>query len=273
MPTPAPEAHAKSSALYVTRNFWPVAIFAALLLFFGFYWFQGPSGSGVFLLGDTIFQYTLRIGGIVMAVLALLSLTGKLGVLALDGVGSAVIGVLLIISALLMMAGGDRSINQFIYMICGAMTISSGLRNWRDYRVLSGVGGASCTPPGAGYDPNFAQDYEQARSEPPGPSLASQLHERAQQAAAGEAGSPAKSPPVVSPLGESAEVASGTGAERPVPQDSGEHTPVSPPVMAEDEASGTPGAEEAPTSAEQDDTEPPDGFLAGFADEGPPRQP
>ena len=104
--------------------------------------------------------------------------------------------------------------------------------------------------------------------------MARQLREREQQAAAGEADSATKSPLEPHPPVGLVEVASGTDAEPRVPQDSGEHAPVSPAVMAEDEASDAPGAEEAPASAgEQGDAAPSDGFLAGFADDGSPRQP
>ena len=273
MPEPAPEARADSTAHHVTRNFWPIAIFAALLLFFGFYWFQRPSGSGVFLIGDTLFQYTLRIGGIVMAALALSSLTGKLGVLALDGVGSVAIGVLLIGSALLMLAGGDRSINQFIYIICGVMTASSGWRNWRDYRILSGGGGLGGSYGGGEYDPNFAQAYEQVKSEPAGPSLASQLRERTQQAASDEAEPPPERASTEPRPVEEAAPTSGRSPGRPVPQELVEPVSQSPHSAPEGEQTGASDPYEAPASTGDDDEEPPDGFLAGFADEGPPRRP
>jgi len=169
------------------------------------------------------------------------------------------------------MVGGDRSINQFIYIICGVMTVSSGRRNWRDYRILTGAGGTTGFHPGAEYDPNFARAYEQARSEPAGPSLASQLRERTQQEDAETVDSSTRGSAVTLPP---VEPVSEVDAERCVTQDSVELTPKSPPPMPEEEEVDAPDPYEAPASTgEGDDGEPPNGFLAGLADDGPPRQP
>ena len=226
------------------------------------------------LVAHNIFLWTMRIGGVALAVVTLWSWVGQVMALLLDAVVSVPTGVALILTAILFTAGGGVGLIVILYAVFGALFVSSGVRNWRDYRVLSGTGEAGRFAARSEYDPNFARSYEQVKSEPAGPSLASQLRERTQQAAAKEAEptpieASAQSRPV-----EAADAANGAGAEQSFQPIPAEPPSQSPPVVPQKEQIGASDPYEAPAPAgEDDDGEPPDGFLAGFADDGPPRQP
>lgn len=118
----------------VRRNFWPAAIAAGLMFYFGYGYFLSISGTGLFYAGDAIFQWTLRIGAIIMAFSAVSSLTGASAVLMFDGVFSVLIGALLILSAGLMILGGGFGINQVIYILCAMTFLNSGRHNVALYR-------------------------------------------------------------------------------------------------------------------------------------------
>jgi len=123
-------------AARVRQNAGSAFIAALCLNYFGYFHFAIPAVINTFTLGDAIFNYTLRIGGVIMAATLVASLTGKRWVLAIDGVASIAIGVALGLSALIMMLGGGLGINQLIYVFASGMFISAGLRNARDYRDL-----------------------------------------------------------------------------------------------------------------------------------------
>ncbi len=163
----------------VRQNAGSAAFAAACLLFFGFFWFVLPTVTNLFSLGDAICNYTLRFGGIAMAVAAVWSWTGRPKALLFDAITSVPIGLLLIASAVLMMLGGGFGLNQLLYILFGGMFIAAGVRNWRDYHALTGPGGDGAGGGPAAYDPGFEERYREARVEPPGSSLASQLLERA----------------------------------------------------------------------------------------------
>lgn len=121
-------------AALVRRNAVSAAIGAACLIYFGFYVSAVPNVTSLFSFGDALFVYTLRIGGVAMISIALGCLTGRIVFLLLDALASVPIGSGLIVSAVLMMAGGGGfSINFLLYVVFGGMFISAGLRNGRFY--------------------------------------------------------------------------------------------------------------------------------------------
>ena len=98
----------------VRRNARSAGYSAACLLFFGFGWFAPPTVTDLFSAGDALFNYTLRLGGLTMALIVLLSFLGKPKVLILDATASLAIGVALIVSAAMMILGGALSLYQIL---------------------------------------------------------------------------------------------------------------------------------------------------------------
>ncbi len=128
----------------VRQNVFPAGVAALILLYFGFAVFEFQAVKDTFTLGDTLFNYTIRIGGIALAILAAASLSGRAVVLLADAFVSILVGAGLILGGLLMMAGGAMTTGYFLYLIFGGLFVSSGMRNLRDYRKISGdSGGAS----------------------------------------------------------------------------------------------------------------------------------
>ncbi len=86
----------------VRHNAGSAGLAALCLLFFGFFRFALPTVTNLFTLGDAIFNYTLRAGGVAMAVIALWLLLGRPVTLIVDAVATVAIGVLLALSAVMM---------------------------------------------------------------------------------------------------------------------------------------------------------------------------
>lgn len=126
-------------ALRVRQNAGSAALAAACLMFFGFLGgFQPPEVTNLFTLGDAVFNYTLRIGGVLMAVVAAASLTGRLFALAADASVSAGIGLLLVLSGICMLAGGGGlAVNYVLYVVFGGLFLSVGVRNGREYLAMT----------------------------------------------------------------------------------------------------------------------------------------
>lgn len=124
-------------AMRVRQNIAPTAIGAAFLLYFGFRYMAEPTGTELFDRASWVFFQTLRVGGVAMAVVAVWSLFGHPITLAIDAVVTVAIGVLLILTGLGMAVDGGAIIQTIINVVCGGMFTSSGVRNWRDYRLFS----------------------------------------------------------------------------------------------------------------------------------------
>jgi len=124
------------SAMRVRQNVAPAAIGALLLLYFGFLHLAEPTGTDVFGRASWVFYHTLRLGGLAMGVVALWCVLGQSVALVVDAVITVLIGVLLILTGLAMAVDGGDMIQTIINVVCGGMFISSGVRNWRDYRFL-----------------------------------------------------------------------------------------------------------------------------------------
>ncbi len=134
------------SAIRVRQNVVPAAIGAAFLLFFGFLRLTEPTGTDLFSRANWVFYYTLRFGGLAMGAVAAWSLLGKSITLAVDAVVSVAIGALIVLSGLGMAVDGGPMIQTIINFVCGSMFISSGVRNWRDYRLLAVTSASIPTP-------------------------------------------------------------------------------------------------------------------------------
>ncbi len=134
------------SAMRVRQNIAPAAIGAAFLLYFGFFQLTEPTGTDLFGRANWVFYYTLRLGGLAMAAIAAWSLRGQPITLAVDAVVTVAIGVLLILSGLGMAVDGGAMVQTIINVVCGGMFISSGVRNWRDYRLLATMSASIPTP-------------------------------------------------------------------------------------------------------------------------------
>jgi len=215
---------------------------AALLLFFGFYYLARPSGSDLFSIAALVFFYTLRIGGIAMAVVALWSLSGHGAALFVDAIVSVVIGLLLVLTGLGLLTGGDL-LQTVLNVVIGGMFISAGRRSGRDWLALART--ASRAQPNIVRGTRVASDHHGDQTEFPSPSqsLAAQLRRR--------------------------RAGSSESSSSPVPD-----------VPAEPAISMRPPTPEAevhqPDAGDTDDRRDKqagsdsDGFLASFADEGPP---
>ena len=125
----------------IRRNTWSAAVAAILLIYFGFFYLAAPSGNDLFSMSALVFYHTIRIGGIAMGVVAVWSWLGHRLALAVDGIVSVGIGVLLIVTGLGMLGGGGDAFQTVLYVLFGGMFISAGVRNWRHYLLLA--------PPGA----------------------------------------------------------------------------------------------------------------------------
>lgn len=118
------------------RNAVPAAIAAAFMLYFGFLRLAAPTGSGIFEQSNWIFYHTLRIGGVVMALIALLSMAGVVMNLAIDAVASLVIGVLFVLTGGGMLLGGGAPIQTVINVFVGMMFLSSARGNWSYWQFV-----------------------------------------------------------------------------------------------------------------------------------------
>lgn len=230
----------------VRGNALSAAIAAALMILFGFYYLAKPTGAGLFSLSALAFYYTLRIGGIAMAAIAVGSFVGFRPVLLVDAVVSVAIGVLLVLSGIGMLLGGGGAFQTILSVVFGGMFFSAGVRSWRDYFLLAPVRDHPLTVIDTSSSRDSTHGDAATRAAPPVSSLGSQLRERM--------AIPADSCPPLPPAPASATSVSSETAPPP----------------SNTEAPAT--DEQTPTgeSCGQETGPSPDGFLASFADEGPP---
>jgi len=120
----------------VRQNAASAALAAACLLFFGFFYLSKPTGTDFFSLGNLVFYYVLRVGGVAMAGISLWSCLGRPIVLMVDAVVSVAIGAMFIVSSVMMLLDGGWLANGLLVIIFGALFISSGIRNGRAYLLL-----------------------------------------------------------------------------------------------------------------------------------------
>ncbi|GIK17424.1 MAG: hypothetical protein BroJett003_23880 [Planctomycetota bacterium] len=123
----------------VRMNAGSAGLGAAGLLFFGFLYLAKPgtslgdalSAQNWFAAGHTALFYTMRVGGVVLGLVALASLTGAWPVLAADALASIPVGAMLIASGVLMLMGSGDALQSGLLLIFGVMYIRAGVSNGR----------------------------------------------------------------------------------------------------------------------------------------------
>jgi len=115
---------------YVRNLGLPAAVAALLMLGFGFWRLSLPQPSGLFEAGNFILVLTLRVGGIIMALIAIGCLGGQRFWLAIDAVVTISIGVLLAASGLMMIADGGDAFMSLLNIVFGVVFGSAGRRSW-----------------------------------------------------------------------------------------------------------------------------------------------
>jgi hypothetical protein len=261
----------------IRQNAGPAALAAALLIYFGFFYLGTPLGKDILALSWLVLLYTLRVGGILMAVVALWSWFGHRTALAVDCVASLGIGVALVLTGIGILAGAGNGLQVVLNCLFGAMFISAGVRNGREYMLLSGAGREG--PADARSDRTSPALETPPPSEPrrtdPGAaevSLASRLRTRmADQEAGGtpSLGAGEVAPPVSAPEPETAEPLCDSPVADQQPGAGDDATRTGP---DDESAVGSQDTSSVRPKGEPDDP-PPDGFLASFGDDGPPRHP
>ncbi|MFQ5591917.1 MAG: hypothetical protein ACE5HE_12195, partial [Phycisphaerae bacterium] len=173
----------------VRSNTGSAALTGALLVFFGFFWFGGVSGSGTLLIGDTLFHWTLRAGGLLMIGVAVWCSIGVPIALLVDAMLSLLIGVLLIVSAAMLLAGGGFKLSYPVYAVCGVIFITYGLRDWREYRRFPADDAETEADTSDEAKIADAEPLEQPSFVSPLPSAGDQLQERRRPSASPRTGS------------------------------------------------------------------------------------
>jgi hypothetical protein len=239
----------EGSSARVRANAGGAAIAAALLIYFGFFRLVEPSGTDLFDRAGWVFYHTVRLGGVIMAGLSAASLLGHPAVLVLDCAASLVIGALLGVTGLVMKAAGGGIEQLIISVFCGGLFISSGLRNGRDYLLISRARRGAAAPASGG------RNVEAIRAAlPPMP--------------------PAVTMPANAPVGRSAATAllAQRRAGSPSTSAPGE-PPARPPRAAGGPVDGSPPPEGSVLPDVNTAPVPPpgeSGYLASFGESGPP---
>lgn len=255
MDTPSPPIDPHATASQVRAGAGSAAIAAALLIYFGFVHLLEPTGSDLFSRAAWVFFHTLRIGGVAMAVVAMLALTGHPIVLILDAVVSVAIGLLLPLTGVAMLIDGGGMMQPLINVICGAFFLSAGVRNGRHYFLLTrschGRAKAEWAPPLAAAAPPQASAMASPQESPAaGIEVPSTRFE------------PAPSPEEAAPH-DAQTLRDDSSESRDGFRDTQDETS-GPPENAVDSPPGSPDGVQDPSPP------PPDGFLASFGRKGPP---
>jgi len=218
----------------VRQNAFPAGLAAACLLFAGFFWLAGGAiGTPLFLKAYTLCVYTLRIGGVALAVTAVLCLSGRPFALLTDSIVSIAIGLGLLAAALLMVIAGAIGLDQFLYLLFGGIFVSAGFRSGREYFTL-----VRSSPAAQGVARRL--DFDSTEYDAP---AATALPERT------------LSERLSQERSASVDAATAVGAAEDAPP---RHTQSAVPMSRQPSGPS--------------DVEPPEGFLAAFAKKGPPRR-
>lgn len=134
--TPPDERTNHLTASAVRSRVAPAAIGALLLLYFGFAHLSEPTGTDLYHRAALVFYYTLRFGGLAMALAAMALATGHRLALAIDAVTTVPIGLLLIGTGVVMFVDGGDMPQSLINVLCGGGFVSSGRHHWRVFRSL-----------------------------------------------------------------------------------------------------------------------------------------
>ena len=243
--TPDRNEHSAALAARVRQNAGSSAIAAALMIYFGF--FHGyitPKGSDLFSLANLVFLQTIRIGGIAMAALAVWSLIGAGLALIVDAIVSFAVGGLLALTGIAMFLDGGGVFQSALNVMFGWMFVSVGRRNWRDYFLLTKLSNDAvglAAPLG--------------RTSRAGDVLPSPGERE-----------PRFQHPVPEPTNEPL-------PSRPAPVDSPPSVLDSDPAPPPDSAGAEVNPSQSDRAIRSESDDEPGGFLASFADEGPPPAP
>jgi hypothetical protein len=113
------------------------AIAAVLMLFFGFtYGFEGEIEPTAYSISQAVFLATLRIGGILMVLSALLLVLGVRSALLLDAIFAGLIGVALLGVGIVWIAIGIIAIDSVLLVLFGGMFLHSARQSWLGHRDL-----------------------------------------------------------------------------------------------------------------------------------------
>ncbi len=106
------------------------AFAGALMLLVGFWLgLKGVSPSEIYNHSVTVFNWTMRVGGIVMLVIAALAYAGWRPVLAVDVIFAGAVGVVMIGVGLIWVVNGD-SLHGILVLLFGGLFVRSGLNSW-----------------------------------------------------------------------------------------------------------------------------------------------
>jgi hypothetical protein len=123
------------------------AIAGVLMVLVGFWLgLTGISNSEVYNHSVTVFNWTMRIGGIAMFVIAALAYLGWRPVLAIDTVIAVTTGLLMVGVGLIWLINSDL-LNGVLVLLFGGMFVRSGLNSWTLFRGSSPPEPASVVDP------------------------------------------------------------------------------------------------------------------------------
>ena len=123
----------------IRQNIGSAGLAAALLIFFGFFWVDAPTGADWWSAAGRVFLLTLKIGGLAMAGVAIWCSFGEPLALLCDSIVSCAIGVILAGTGLVMLLDGGGYFQPAVNIVCGVLFLSAGLRNGRDYLSFPAV--------------------------------------------------------------------------------------------------------------------------------------
>jgi hypothetical protein len=113
------------------------AVAGVLMLVVGFMLgLAGISDSAVYNNSVTVFNWTMRCGGIAMFAIAVLAFLGWRPILAIDTVIAVGAGLLMMGAALIWLISGDF-VNGVLILLFGGMFVRSGLSSWALFRWSS----------------------------------------------------------------------------------------------------------------------------------------
>lgn len=131
------------SASYVRRSAGSAAIAAVLMCLLGFGYYEAPAPKDLFGWCNLLFYYTLCIGGIAYALVALWCLTGHPLALIADGMLSVLVGAVFMTSGIGMLIDGGAMLNSVLITVFGWLFAGSGLRDFKIYRYVTQARGTA----------------------------------------------------------------------------------------------------------------------------------
>ncbi|MCC7294076.1 MAG: hypothetical protein IT449_18600 [Phycisphaerales bacterium] len=147
----------------VRSNAGSAGLGAACLLFFGFWQLSPGNGADLLNFSWSLAYHTFRIGGVLLGLVALGSLSGIPALLLLDALVSIPVGASMLICGVTRL--GPSAIEAFILVIAGLMFLRSGWFNARMYMDSRRMPSPQPTGGGEGIPMPAGERYKQAREE------------------------------------------------------------------------------------------------------------